>query len=311
MKCLVTGGAGFIGSHLVESLLVKNHIVRVVDNFITGRMENILSFRDQVEFIDGDIRDFSLCRKIMEGIDWVFHQAALPSVPRSVKDPLLTNEINITGTLNLLLSARDGGVKKFVFASSSSVYGDNTQLPKKEEVVGKPLSPYAVSKRVGEFYCQVFSELYELQTVSLRYFNIFGPRQDPASQYAAVIPNFISRMLQGKNPIIFGEGKQSRDFTFVENVVEANLLAAQANNVSGRIFNIACGKRTTILELTKKINYFLHLNIPPLFEAPRPGDVKHSFADISQAEFYLKYKPGITFDQGLEKTILWYKQRND
>lgn len=310
MKCLVTGGAGFIGSHLVEGLLKRNHELRVIDNFITGREENIVTFRDEVEFIKGDIRNLSLCGKIMQGIDWVFHQAALPSVPRSVENPLLTNEINITGTLNLLLSARDAGVKKFIFASSSSVYGDDNHLPKKEDKVGRPLSPYAISKRVGEFYCQAFYSLYNFQTVSLRYFNIFGPRQNPHSQYAAVIPNFISRILQGKEPVIFGDGKQSRDFTYVENVVEANLLSAQADEVSGGVYNIACGKRTSVIELVDKINSILKLSIPPIFEAPRPGDVRHSYADISLAESCLGYKPRINFDQGLEKTIIWFKQRS-
>ncbi len=306
-KYLVTGGAGFIGSHIVEELVKKGHPVRVVDNFITGKKENISSFLSEIEFIEGDIRDLEICRQVAEGVDFVLHQAALPSVPRSIEDPLLTNEINITGTLNLLLASRDVKVQKFVFASSSSVYGDNPQLPKKEGIEGIPLSPYAISKRVGEMYCRVFSQVFNLPTVCLRYFNIFGPRQDPFSQYAAAIPNFITRMVKEETPVIFGDGEQSRDFTYVENVVEANILASKAAGVSGEFFNIACGERTTVNSLVENINKVLDKEIKPSYVDMRPGDIKHSFADISKAKKILKYEPSVPFSEGLRNTILWFK----
>ena len=306
-KYLVTGGAGFIGSHIVEELVKKGHPVRVVDNFITGKRENISTFLEKIEFIEGDIRDLEVCRQAAEGMDFVLHQAALPSVPRSIEDPLITNEINITGTLNLLLASRDAKVQKFVFASSSSVYGDNPQLPKKEGIEGIPLSPYAISKRVGEMYCRVFSQVFKLPTVCLRYFNIFGPRQDPFSQYAAAIPNFITRMVKEEAPVIFGDGEQSRDFTYVSNVVEANILASKASGISGEIFNIACGERTTVNSLVENINKVLDKEIKPSYVDMRPGDIKHSFADISKARKILKYEPSVSFSEGLKNTILWFK----
>jgi len=308
-KYLVTGGAGFIGSHITEELVKRGHEVRVVDNFLTGKRENITSFLDKIELIEGDIRDFEVCKRASEGVDFVLHQAALPSVPRSIKDPLLTNEINIRGTLNILLASREVEVKRVVFASSSSVYGDDPQLPKKEGSEGSPLSPYAVSKRVGEMYCQVFSRILGLSTVCLRYFNIFGPRQDPLSQYAAVIPNFITRMLKEEKPVIFGDGEQSRDFTYVSNVVEANILASEAQDVSGEIFNIAYGERTTVNSLAARINEILMEEISPSYDEPRPGDVKHSFADISKARKMLKYEPLVPFDEGLKESIRWYRER--
>ncbi len=308
-KYLVTGGAGFIGSNITQELVKRGHAVRVVDNFITGKKENIASFLDDVELIGGDIRDYETCRRALEGVDFVLHQAALPSVPRSIKDPLLTNEINIKGTLNLLLASRGTGVKRFVFASSSSVYGDDPNLPKKEGTLGNPLSPYALSKLVGEKYCQVFSQLYGLSTVCLRYFNIFGPRQDPLSPYAAAIPNFISRMLKGERPTIFGDGEQSRDFTYVSNVVEANILASKARDVSGEVFNIACGERTTVNSLALKINEILKDEISPSYDKPRPGDIRHSYADISKARKMLKYEPLVPFDEGLKETIRWHRER--
>jgi len=308
-KYLVTGGAGFIGSHITEELVKRGHEVRVVDNFLTGKRENIASFLDKIELIEGDIRDFEVCKRASEGMDFVLHQAALPSVPRSIKDPLLTNEINIKGTLNLLLASREVEVKRVVFASSSSVYGDDPQLPKKEGSEGSPLSPYAVSKRVGEMYCQVFSRILGLSTVCLRYFNIFGPRQDPLSQYAAVIPNFITRMLKEEKPVIFGDGEQSRDFTYVSNVVEANILASEAQDVSGEIFNIAYGERTTVNSLAARINEILMEEINPSYDEPRPGDVKHSFADISKARKMLKYEPIVPFDEGLKESIGWFRER--
>ncbi|MFQ6070238.1 MAG: SDR family oxidoreductase [Candidatus Aminicenantales bacterium] len=306
---LVTGGAGFIGSHLTEELTKRGESVRVIDNFITGKKENLTSFLDCIEFIEGDIRDLELCRQAAQGVDYVLHQAALPSVPRSVADPLTTNEINIRGTLNLLLASRDAGVKKFVFASSSSVYGDHPSLPKKEGEEGSPLSPYALTKMVGEKYCLIFHRIYNLPTVSLRYFNIFGPRQDPHSQYSAVIPRFITRMLEGKEPVIFGDGQQSRDFTFVRNVVEANILAAGAADAAGGAVNIACGEKTTVNDLAAKINEILGSDVKPVHDSPRPGDIRHSFADISKAQELLRYTPLVSFAQGLEKTINWYRER--
>lgn len=308
-RYLVTGGAGFIGSHIAEELVERGHKVRIVDNFLTGKRENIASFLDKIELIEGDIRDFSLCKRASDGVDFVLHQAALPSVPRSIEDPLMTNEINVKGTLNLLLASRDAGVKKFVFASSSSVYGDDPSLPKKEGEEGAPLSPYAISKLVGEMYCQVFSQIYSLSTVCLRYFNIFGPRQDPYSQYSAVIPNFINKMVKEESPTIFGDGEQSRDFTYVANVVEANKLAVEAEDVSGEILNIACGERTTVNSLVIEINQILKKDIKAIYDKPCPGDVMHSYADISEAENVLKYKPLVSFTEGLKRTIHKYMDK--
>ncbi|NIM57641.1 MAG: NAD-dependent epimerase/dehydratase family protein [Candidatus Aminicenantes bacterium] len=308
-KYLVTGGAGFIGSNIAEELVKRGRPVRIIDNFLTGKKENISSFLDKIELIEGDIRDYDSCSKALDGVDFVLHQAALPSVPRSIEDPLLTTEINIKGTLNILLASREAEVKGFVFASSSSVYGDDPSLPKKEGNVGNPLSPYAVSKLAGEKYCCVFSQIFGLSTVCLRYFNIFGPRQDPSSQYAAVIPNFITRMLKGESPTIFGDGEQSRDFTYVSNVVEANILASEAKGVSGEVFNIACGEGTTVNSLASSLNEILKEEISPSYDEPRPGDVRHSFADISKARKMLKYEPLVPFGKGLEETIRWYKER--
>jgi len=310
-KYLITGGAGFIGSNLAQELVQRGHQVRVVDNFLTGKKENIAFLLDKIELIEGDIRDFKICQQALAGVDFVLHQAALPSVPRSIEDPLLTSEININGTLNLLWASKEVGLKKFVFASSSSVYGDDPRLPKHEDMKPNPLSPYALTKLVGEFYCQIFSQIYRLPTISLRYFNVFGPRQDPFSQYAAVIPNFITRMLRGKEPIIYGDGKQSRDFTYVSNVVEANIQAAHTPEIYSGVVNIACGERTTINSLTAKIREILKRDIKPSHQKPRSGDIKHSLADISRAKRILKYSPQISLGQGLEMTIKWYKERED
>jgi nucleoside-diphosphate-sugar epimerase len=307
-KYLITGGAGFIGSNIAEELVKRGHPVRIIDNFFTGKRENISSFLDKIELIEGDIRDYDACSRALEGVDFVLHQAALSSVPRSIKDPLLTNDINIKGTLNVLLASRDLGVKKFVFASSAAVYGDNSTLPKKEGNVGNPLSPYALSKLVGEKYCWIFSQIFGLSTVCLRYFNIFGPRQDPSSQYAAAIPNFITRMLKGESPTIFGDGEQSRDFAYVFNVVEANILASKAKDVSGEVFNIGCGKETSVNSLVFKLNEILKEKINPSYDEPRPGDIRHSFADISKARKMLKYEPQVLFSKGLEETVLWHKE---
>jgi nucleoside-diphosphate-sugar epimerase len=308
---LVTGGAGFIGSHIVEELVAQGHRVRVLDNFMTGKRENIQPFEKKLELIEGDVRDLATCRKAARGVDYVLHQAALPSVPRSIEDPLLTNEINVEGTLNILLASREAKVKRVVFASSSSVYGDDPCLPKKEGKEGIPLSPYAATKLLGEKYCQVFTQIYGTPTVILRYFNIFGPRQDPTSQYAAAVPIFISKILGREPPTIFGDGRQSRDFTYVANVVRANLLAAEAPKGSGEIFNIACGVRTTVNELARKINRVLGTSIPPVYDKPRPGDIRHSFADISRAKKLLRFDPSVSFEEGLERTIRWHRERTE
>lgn len=308
-KYLITGGAGFIGSNLAQELVKRGHQVKVLDNFLTGKKENIAFLMDKIEFIEGDIRDFRICQKAVAGVDYVLHQAALPSVPRSIENPLLTNEININGTLNLLWASKEVGLKKFVFASSSSIYGDEPSLPKDEDMKPKPLSPYALTKLVGEFYCQIFSQIYGLPSISLRYFNVFGPRQDPFSQYAAVIPNFITRMLKGKEPIIYGDGQQSRDFTYVSNVVEANILAAHAPENSFGVVNIACGERITINSLAAQIKEILKKDISPSYQTPRPGDIKHSLADISRAKKVLKYSPQISLEEGLKMTIRWYEEK--
>jgi len=306
---LVTGGAGFIGSNIVEELVKRSHEVRVADNFITGKRENIESLLGSIEFLEEDLRDYETCQRAVSGVDFVLHQAALPSVPRSLEDPILVNDINVNGTLNLLLASKEAKVRRFVFASSSSVYGDDPILPKIEGTQGNPLSPYALTKLVGEKYCKVFSVVYDLPTVSLRYFNIFGPNQDPTSQYAAVIPSFISKMLAGKKPTIFGDGEQSRDFTFVGNVIEANILATEAENVSGEAFNVGCGEKTTVNSLAARINEILNTKINPEYDKPRPGDIRHSFADITKARERLKFEPLVDFRKGLEKTIQWYQER--
>ncbi|MGB9764505.1 MAG: SDR family oxidoreductase [Candidatus Saccharicenans sp.] len=308
---LVTGGAGFIGSHLVETLVRRGCRVRVLDNFSSGKEENLKDFIDRIELIRGDIRDRKLCLRASRGMEVILHQAALASVPRSVAEPLVAHEINLTGTLNLLLAASEAKVKSLVFASSSAVYGDDPVFPKKEESLGKPLSPYAAQKLASEKYIQVFSLLYGFNAVCLRYFNVFGPRQDPHSQYAAAIPIFITRMLAGNPPIIFGDGQQSRDFIYVENVVKANLLAAEAEGFRGEAFNIGSGSRITINELADKINSCLNLSLKPVYAEPRAGDIKESYADISRAEKFLGFKPEIDFLKGLKLTIEWYKKESN
>lgn len=309
-KYLVSGGAGFIGSHIAETLVNRGQEVRILDNFSTGKKENLESFLDRIELIEEDIRDINSCKLAVKGIGFVLHQAALTSVPESVEDPLSTNDINITGTLNLLIAARDAGVKRFVFASSSAVYGDDPEPQKSETMRGRILSPYALSKLIGEKYCQLFSDIYGLSTVCLRYFNIFGPRQDPHSQYAAVIPAFINKMIKGERPTIFGDGDQSRDFTYVTNVVEGNIMAVEADNVSGEAINLACGDRITVNFLFEKICLNLKKDIKPIYEKPRQGDIRHGFADILKAKKKLKYEPIISFDEGLVNTIRWYKDRD-
>jgi len=308
-RYLVTGGAGFIGSHLVETLLERGQEVRVLDNFLTGKRDNLAPFAGRFDLLEGDLRDPKACVRACAGVDFVLHEAALPSVPRSVEDPFTTDEINVRGTLNLLWAATEAKVKRLVFASSSSVYGDEPGLPKREGVEGKPLSPYAVSKFTGEKYLQVFAQTYGLETVSLRYFNVFGPRQDPASQYAAAVPLFITRILRGERPTVYGDGEQSRDFTYVANVVEANLLACRVAGASGGVYNIACADRITVNALIREINRILGTAVDPVYTDPRPGDIKHSFADIAAAERALGFRPAVGFEEGMKRTIHWYKER--
>jgi len=302
---LVTGGAGFIGSNAVEELLRRQEKVRVLDNFSTGKRDNLGAFMDQIELIEGDLRDFQVAREAVEGMDYILHLGALPSVARSVKDPIASNETNVCATVNLLTAAKGTSVKRIVFTSSSSVYGDTPVLPKVEDITPHPRSPYAVSKLAGEYYCRVFTLVYGLETVILRYFNIFGPRQDPTSQYAAVIPLFIRTMMKGENPIIYGDGWQSRDFTFVANAVSALLLAAKVPQAAGGIFNIACGERHSLRELIERLNVILGTKIEPKYAESRLGDVKHSLADISQARKILGYEPIVNFERGLKQTVEW------
>jgi UDP-glucose 4-epimerase len=303
---LVTGGAGFIGSHIVAELVRRKQTVRVVDNFSTGRRQNIKEFWDKAEVIAGDIRDLDLMKKVTEGVDYVLHQAALPSVERSVKDPLTTNQVNVNGTLNLLEASKLNKVKVFVFASSSSVYGNTPKLPKRENMPPDPLSPYALSKLGGERYCKLFYQLYRLNTISLRYFNVFGPRQDPHSHYSAVIPRFILALVRGEPATIYGDGRQSRDFTYISNVVKANLLACENKNSWGEVINVACGKRFSVNQLFKELSRSLGNHIKPIYTKPRPGDVRHSLADISKSKKLLKYSVEVDFSAGLKKTIDWF-----
>lgn len=308
---LVTGGAGFIGSHLVDALLARGETVRVVDNFATGNRQYIESVRDRITFYEVDIADLEALREPMAGVDYVLHQAAIPSVPRSVDDPVLTHEACATGTLNVLIAARDARVKRVVYAASSSAYGDIEGTYKSEDMPPRPLSPYAVAKLVGEQYCQVFYTVYGLETVALRYFNVFGPRQDPNSPYSAVIPLFMKAMLAGKQPTVFGDGTQSRDFTYIENVVQGNLLACQADKrVAGKVINLACGESINLLDLIAAINDLLGTHITPIFDAPRPGDVKHSCADIRLARDLLGFAPVVSFEEGLRHTLAWLKEAN-
>jgi nucleoside-diphosphate-sugar epimerase len=306
---LVTGGAGFIGSHLVEELVRRGTTVRVLDNFLTGRRENLEPFAGSIDLVEGDVREPEACRRAAHGAEVVLHQAALPSVPRSIEDPRLTHDINLTGTLNMLLAAREAGARRFVFASSSSVYGDDERLPKVEGQEGRPLSPYAVNKAAAEKYCQVFHSVCGLETVCLRYFNIFGPRQDPRSEYAAVVPLFILRMLGGRPPLIHGDGEQSRDFTYVANVVQANLLAAGAKEAAGRVINVGCGERTTVRMLAEGVAAILGSGLRPEHGPARAGDVRHSHADLGRARSLLGYEPLVSFREGLERTVRWFREK--
>ena len=308
MRVLVTGGGGFIGSHLVDRLHAEGHEVRVLDNFATGRRENLLDLLGSVELVEGDVQSYERVNAAVRGMDVVFHQAALPSVPRSVQDPLTSNATNVTGTLNVLLAARDEGVRRVVFASSSSVYGANPELPKREDMATLPIAPYAVAKLAGESYCRSFTHVFGLETVALRYFNVFGPRQDPLSQYAAVVPNFITAALEGSQPVVFGDGEQSRDFTYVDNVIEANLRAMDAEDVAGATFNVAAGERTSLNHLIELIAAATGRELTPRYEPPRPGDVRHSEADVSRAERQLGYRPVVPLDEGLRRTIATYRE---
>ena len=311
---LVTGGAGFIGSHLVETLLERGETVLCLDNLSTGKIENISQFElnERFMFFKADIRDLNTLQRLMQGVDYVFHEAALGSVQRSVEDPMTTHEINATGTLNVFNAARETGVKRVVYASSSSIYGDSETLPKVENMIPAPKSPYAVTKLTGEHYATVFTELFGLEVVSLRYFNVFGPRQDPFSDYAAVIPIFVRQLLRGESPTIFGDGTQSRDFTYVQNVVDANLRACEAKRVGGKVFNIACGSRINLNDLLTLLKSLIESyrrgteSIHPIYGPPRPGDVKHSLASIDVAQTWLGYTPGYSVEEGLKASIEWY-----
>ena len=310
---LITGGAGFIGSNLARFLLTKGHEVIVIDNLLTGSIENITPVADQIQFVEGDIRDRDLMRELCAGVDVIFHQAALPSVPRSIDDPWKTNDHNVNGTMGVLEAARDAEVRRVVYAASSSVYGDTKVLPKEETMCACPKSPYAVSKHIAELYGSVFSDVYGLETVGLRYFNVFGPQQSPDSAYAAAIPKFIDRFRQGKPPVIYGDGEQTRDFTFVENVLHANWQAAHApaENVTGELFNVGCGDRITVNELVQEIRQILDADIDPVHDDPRPGDVRHSLADISKAQAAFGYEPLVSLHEGLRRTIDWFVSQED
>jgi nucleoside-diphosphate-sugar epimerase len=304
VRVLVTGGAGFIGSNLVDELLVSGHDVRVLDNFSTGHRHNLA----EVELIEGDLRSYERVHHAVRSCEVVFHQGALPSVPRSVQDPLTTNEINIGGTLNVLLTARDQGVRRVVFASSSSIYGDAPGFPRSEGQALAPLAPYAVSKLAAEQYCRIFTTVYGLETVSLRYFNVFGRHQDPTSQYSAVIPRFIATMRDGRAPTIYGSGEQSRDFTHVDDVVAANVVAMDAPGAVGRVFNIACGTHHSLKELVMTLNRLLDSDVEPVHAPRRPGDVEHSWADIGLAREVLGYAPEVDLEQGLRRTLSSYSE---
>jgi UDP-glucose 4-epimerase len=300
---LVTGGAGFIGSNIVEELLARGHRVAVFDNFATGKRENLKPYLANIELIEADLRDVDAVKRACAGRDFVLHQAALGSVPRSVADPVTSHEVNITGTLNVLMAARDAGVKRVVAASSSSVYGDTPTLPKIETMAVLPMSPYAVTKLATEKYCAAFFKVYGLETIALRYFNIYGPRQDPNGQYAAVIPRFISALRHGEQPVIYGDGLQSRDFTFVSLAVQANLLACEAPGVAGEFYNVACGGQYSLLDVLGEINKQLGTDIVPRHEPARRGDVKHSRADISRIQTAMNYQPTVSLQAGMERTV--------
>jgi nucleoside-diphosphate-sugar epimerase len=308
VKVLVTGGGGFIGSHTVDRLLRDGHDVRVLDNFATGRRENLLDVLSDIDLIEGDIQSYERVSNAVRDREIVIHEAALPSVPRSVQDPLTSNATNVTGTLNVALASRDAGVKRVIYASSSSIYGASPELPKHERLLPQPISPYAVAKLAGEGFCRSFWEVFGLETVALRYFNVFGPRQDPFSQYSAVIPTFITALMDGRPPTVFGDGEQSRDFTYVGNVVEGNVLAMAADGVGGKVFNIAAGQRTSLNQLLQTLERLSRRHVDASYEEPRPGDVPHSHADISAAERELGFRPRVSVEEGLKLTLDWFRR---
>jgi UDP-glucose 4-epimerase len=311
VKVLVTGGGGFIGSHVVDRLLADGNEVRVLDNFATGRRQNLVHVLADIDLIEGDLQSYERAANAVRDCEVVLHQGALPSVPRSVQDPLTSNAVNVIGTLNLLLAARDGDVRRVVYASSSSVYGHNPTLPKTEDLPTLPASPYAVAKLAGEGYCRAFHSVYGLETVALRYFNVFGTRQNPFSQYAAVIPAFITSALDGQPPTIYGDGEQSRDFTHVDNVVDANIRAMDAPNAAGRAMNVACGERISLNQVIGELRQILDRVIEPRHEPERPGDIKHSLASIELAEELLGYRPAVSFREGLTQTAASFVEQSD
>jgi nucleoside-diphosphate-sugar epimerase len=305
---LVTGGAGFIGSHIASALATNGARVRIVDDLSTGHRENIEEIKGDIDFVQGSIADDAVLKKVLEGVELVFHEAAIPSVPRSVENPRLTHTASVDGTFSLLLAAREQKVRRLIYAASSSAYGDQPTLPKVEDMLPDPLSPYAVAKLVGEYYCQVFTRVYGLETVSLRYFNVFGPRQDPGSQYSGVVSRFISALFTNKQPVIYGDGEQSRDFTYIDNVVDANLKAASAKGGFGKVVNIANGERISLNQLLQELMDLTHQpGITADYQEPRIGDVRHSLADISRARQLLGYEPLVGLREGLQKTIDWWK----
>ncbi|MBN1971019.1 MAG: NAD-dependent epimerase/dehydratase family protein [Candidatus Delongbacteria bacterium] len=310
-KFLITGGSGFIGSNIVSKLLEDGYFVRILDNFSTGKRENIIGFQNYSNFevIEGDLRSFHTVRKAVSGMDYILHLGALPSVQRSIDDPITTNDVNVLGTLNILEAAKEFNIKKLVYSSSSSVYGDIEILPKNEDLPVSPLSPYAISKYTAERYCKIFYDLYGLETVCLRYFNVFGPNQDPSSQYSAVIPKFIRLMLNDMEPVIYGDGKQSRDFTYVENNVNANILSVFSSNISGNVYNIACGTRFNLNDLVRMVNKILNKNIEPKYMARKAGDVLHSLASIEKAKKDFDYKVSVDFEEGLSKMVDFMRKK--
>ncbi len=314
-KMAVTGGAGFIGSNLAEHLVSQGFSVVVIDNFLSGKESNLKGWTenaaDRIAVLRMDINETDRLREAFRGVRYVFHQAAIPSVPRSIADPKATERANISGTLSVLIAARDAGVRRVVAASSSSIYGDDPNLPKKEEHVGRPLSPYALSKIVTEEYCRLFYQLFGLETACLRYFNVFGPRQDPKSEYAAVVPRFSTRLLAGRAPTIYGDGEQTRDFTFVANVVDANWKAATHPNAVGEVFNIGCGTQTSLNQLIQYLNQILGTRCRPKYEPARAGDVRHSVADVGKAKRLLDYSPAVSLQDGLERVLSWYRNHPD
>jgi UDP-glucose 4-epimerase len=306
---LVTGAAGFIGSALVRALLERGEQVRAVDNFSTGRRENIDDVLPRIDFREADLADMATCVDACLGVDYILHEAAIPSVPRSIADPIASNSANVAATVNLLVAARDAKVRRVVYAGSSSAYGDTPTLPKREDMLPRPISPYAVAKLAGEFYMSAFWRVYGLETVTIRYFNVFGPRQDPSSPYSAVLAKFITQMLRGEQPTIFGDGEQSRDFTYLDNVISANLLALQApaDQVAGLVFNVATGQRISLNETFKLLAQITDYRGTPKYAPPRAGDVQHSLADIAAARRAFAYEPLITFEEGLRRTVEWYR----